>query len=123
MDELTKLPKKKVKDKRSSNKASLVNGMFSGRVLVSDPVWKQRKYFALLFVLALAYISWSYYMELTVIKRQKLEYELRMKKMEYTEKKNEFTKKSKRSEVLKEIEKRNIPIVESETPPRRIGEQ
>lgn len=94
--------------------------IFSGSVLQSDYVYKQRWYILLLFVLSIVYISNRYKADKTLRYGARLRNEVADKKAEYVTKSSELMRLSKRSEVLKQIEKRNIDLKESKTPPKRV---
>ncbi len=99
---------------------NFVQKMFSGRLLTSDFVRRQRWYAFFLFLLGIAYISIHYRIERTVRESRKLEREIENLHAEYVTKSAALMRLSKRSEVLKQIQQRNLNLQEPNHPPKKI---
>lgn len=106
--------------KKLGRKAVEWKSIFSGSILQSDFLYKQRWYILLLFVLSVFYISNRYKAEKTLRYSAKLKIEVTDKKAEYVTKSSELMRLSKRSEVLKLIQRRNLDLKESKIPPKRV---
>ncbi|MDR1054826.1 MAG: hypothetical protein LBL90_03175 [Prevotellaceae bacterium] len=110
-----------VKDKKKSERKRIEwKSIFSGSILQSDYVYKQRWYILLFFILSIIYISNRYIADKVLRHGIKLRLEAAEKKAEYVTKSSELMRLSKRSQVLMQIEKRDIDLKESKTPPKRV---
>ena len=107
-------------EKKSGKKLIGCKSVFSGSVLQSNFLYKQRWYIFLLFVLSIIYITNRYLADKTLRYNARLRLEVVEKKAEYITKSSELMRLSKRSEVLKAIKKKNIELIESQTPPKRV---
>ena len=107
-------------EKKSGKKLIGWKSVFSGSVLQSNFLYKQRWYIFLLFVLSIIYITNRYLADKTLRYNARLRLEVVEKKAEYITKSSELMRLSKRSEVLKAIKKKNIELSESQTPPKRV---
>lgn len=107
-------------EKKSGKKLIGWKSVFSGSVLQSNFLYKQRWYIFLLFVLSIIYITNRYLADKTLRYNARLRLEVVEKKAEYITKSSELMRLSKRSEVLKAIKKKNIELIESQTPPKRV---
>ena len=117
MDEKENIEKK---DKKSIDNTIGWKSIFSGSVLQSNFIYKQRWYILLLFILSIIYISNRYIADKTLRYSSKIKTGMSEKKAEYVTKSSELMRMSKRSQVLEQIKKRNIDLKESKTPPKRV---
>jgi uncharacterized protein YeeX (DUF496 family) len=86
-----------------------------------DLFWiKQRRYFLLLFVLAVLYISQRYSVERTVYAAKEMEKELEKLRTEYTIRSSELMRLCKRSSIEQEIKRRGMELVAPQCPPKQI---
>ena len=106
---------------KKNNSSNFIRKMFSGKLLMSDFVRQQRWYVFFLFLLGIAYISIHYRIERTVREARKLEQEVENLQAEYVTKSAELMRLSKRSEVLKQIQQRNLNLQEPNHPPKKIS--
>lgn len=91
--------------------------VITGDFLVGSFVKGQKKYILLLFILSLIYISNRHIFARTIRENAKFRKEAARSKAKYVTKSAELVRLRKRSNILKEIEKRNMGLVESTTPP------
>ncbi len=106
---------------KNIEKKNTVRKLFSGDVLLSDTITKQRWYLVFLFFLALFYIGFHYNMAQTVKQVRKLEREVTTLQAEYATRSSELMRMSKQSEIIKMLKEKNgINVAAPKAPPKRI---
>ncbi|MDR3227072.1 MAG: hypothetical protein LBT56_05315 [Prevotellaceae bacterium] len=94
--------------------------IITGRMFVSASIQKHLGYILLLFFLAVFYIGYRYKVESTARENKEIDNEIKLLHPEYIYKSKELMIMGRKSEVLKQIQKRNLTIKESKNPFIRI---
>lgn len=112
-------PKAKAKAPRKENAVvSSISSVVSGNFLTRDKTMQQLPFVLFLMVIAMAYISNTYYAEKTVREINKINNELKELRSEYITSMSDLMFISKQSEVAKAA--LPLGIVESVVPPKKI---
>jgi hypothetical protein len=110
---------KETENTNRKKRAGVVKRVASGDAL--NALWvKQRRFFLLLFVLAIAYITQHYGVERTAYAAKKMEVELERVHMGYVIRSSELMRFSKYSTVEQELKRRNINLIAPQHPPKQI---
>jgi len=111
-------PKKKKLRQRESALAKFIFSFFNGAILTRNTVIKTLPFLFFLALLAVIYITNSYYAERTIRKIEKTKSELKELRTEHISVKSEMMYKSKQSEIASKL----LPygIKESVIPPIKI---
>lgn len=109
------------KAEKNRERGSIVRGVFSGNLLMSDVITRQWKYLLFLVLLALGYMAFHYFMANTVRQVRRVEREVKNLQAEYATRSSELGRMSKQSEVLRMLRERGINTVAvPKAPPKRI---
>ena len=106
------------KKRETTREPELRKGIVSGWK-ATDFFQRHRWYIMFVFVLAVGYISYRFHAEQTILKCQRLEAELKVRQAEFRIKSEELTKLYERSKIIKQ--QRELELIESTEPPKRIG--
>lgn len=103
-----------------TKKAGILAQIITGRIFVNSNIQKHLGYIVFVFFLAVVYIGYRYKVQDTALENKKLDTEIKALHTEYINRLTELMNMSKRSEVLMQIQKRNITLKESQSPFTRI---
>lgn len=106
-----------------SKKGNLLADLVNGNILTRDGVIGNLPYFLFLAFLAIVYISNGFLAESNVKKLNKVNIEIKELRSEYITIKSELMYNSKQSELAKIINNRQIGLIESFEPPKKIINQ
>jgi hypothetical protein len=104
----------------ASESTNVVRQIMSGRIFVITGIQKHLGYIFFVFFLAVVYIGYCYSVENTATENKKLDEELKLLRTEYVYKSTNLMMMGKKSEVLKQIEKRNLTLKEPRNPFTRV---
>jgi cell division protein FtsL len=109
-------------EKKSGNKtvARSFVSLISGNFLTKGEIVNHLPYLLFLSLIAIIYISNSYYAQDTIRKIDKLNHEIKELRSEHITAKSDLMYKSKQSEVAKLVEEKGIGLKESVVPPKKI---
>ncbi|MBD79266.1 MAG: hypothetical protein CL840_10125 [Crocinitomicaceae bacterium] len=115
----------KVKEENSTLKGikkhtSLIADLLNGNILTRESFLDHLPYVLFLALLALAYISNGFLAEQNIRNLNKVNNEIKELRSEYITLKSELMYKSKQSELAKIIEEREMGLLESFEPPKKI---
>lgn len=98
--------------------ARILAGVLGGSILTRENVVKSMPYLLFLAILALFYISNTYYAEKTIVQSYALRKELKELRYEFVSKRSSLMFESKQSEVARRLESSGIK--ESRVPPVKL---
>jgi ABC-type transport system involved in cytochrome bd biosynthesis fused ATPase/permease subunit len=102
--------------KSAPKKTGILTQFITGRIFLNTSIQKHVGYIIFLFFLAVIYIGYRYKFENTTIENKQLDNEIKQLNTEYIHKLTELMNKGKKSEVLRQIQKRNLTIKEPQNP-------
>lgn len=108
------------KPRRPSALESFFGQVISGNFLVRPEVRRQYPYILILAVLMFLYIANGYYIQKLHRKNERLTDEIKELKSQSLTLASKRMTETRQSEIIKELEKRGIPLIEATEPPHII---
>ncbi|MDR2651771.1 MAG: hypothetical protein LBC68_05600 [Prevotellaceae bacterium] len=114
--------KDKIQENKSngSNTMKILKDIISGKIFVSSNIQKHLGYIFFIFFLAVFYIGYCYTVENTIRENKRLDKEIKLLRTEYIYQSSELMRIGKKSEILKQIQERNLTLKEPKNPFIRI---
>ncbi|MDR1983800.1 MAG: hypothetical protein LBQ28_03115 [Prevotellaceae bacterium] len=106
--------------KSGSNTAGILKLVMTGKIFVSTGIQKHLGYIFFIFFLAVFYIGYLYKVESIVQESKRLNDEIKSLRTHYIHVSTELMRKSKKSEIIKQIQDRKLTLKEAEKPFVRV---
>ncbi|MDR1553948.1 MAG: hypothetical protein LBS69_10895 [Prevotellaceae bacterium] len=101
-------------------RSNVLKDIISGKIFVSSNIQKHLGYIFFIFFLAVFYIGYCYTVENTIRENKKLDKEIKLLRTEYIYQSSELMRTGKKSEIIKQIQERNLTLKEPKNPFIRI---